>query len=288
MPADWLADVRRATDVTLYSLVDHLPAEASEALLELATGGKPRVLQPAAAGADPFEHPDAQRRFRVMTNVEELERALEFPWEKWTIFLHPEQRQWVERDYGGPARVAGSAGTGKTIVALHRAAYLARTNPDARVLLTTFSDTLASALQTRLKRLLGNEPRLGERIDVHALDAVGLRLYRGHVGPTTLAAREVIQELLKEAADAVEGHRFGLPFLLSEWERLWTPGSSGRGRNIVTLSGWGGGRDCRRRSARSCGQFLRRCGRGSRRARLSPRSDLFTTLARALRQGGRW
>ena len=82
-----------------------------------------------------------------MTGIEALERALEFPWEKWTIFLHPEQQQWVERDYAGPARVAGSAGTGKTIVALHRAAYLARANPDARVLLTTFSDPLANALQ---------------------------------------------------------------------------------------------------------------------------------------------
>ena len=82
--------------------------------------------KPAPATADPFEHPDAQRRFRVMTNVKELERALEFPWDKWTVFLHPEQQQWVERDYAGPARVSGSAGTGKTIVALHRAAFLAR------------------------------------------------------------------------------------------------------------------------------------------------------------------
>ena len=65
-----------------------------------------------------------------MANVEELQRALDFPWEKWTVFLHPEQRQWVERDYTGPARVSGSAGTGKTIVALHRAAHLARTHPE--------------------------------------------------------------------------------------------------------------------------------------------------------------
>ena len=151
---------RSATEDTLLALTDHLPAEAAEALLELATGGKPRVPQPAVVTANPFEHPDAQRRFRVMANVEELERALDFPWEKWTVFLHPEQRQWVERDYAGPARVSGSAGTGKTIVALHRAAHLARTHPDARVLLTTFSDTLANALQTKLKRLLGNEPRL--------------------------------------------------------------------------------------------------------------------------------
>ena len=56
-----------------------------------------------------------------MANVEELQRALDFPWEKWTVFLYPEQHQFVERDYTGPARVSGSAGTGKTIVALHRA-----------------------------------------------------------------------------------------------------------------------------------------------------------------------
>ena len=66
------------------------------------------------------------RRFRVMGNVEELERALDFPWEKWTVFLHPDQRELVEREYNGPARVSGSAGTGKTIVALHRVVYLAR------------------------------------------------------------------------------------------------------------------------------------------------------------------
>ena len=112
MPTEWLNDVKRATEVTLLALADHLPAEAAEALLELATGGKPRVPQPTVATANPFDHPDAQRRFRVMTNVEELQRALDFSWEKWIVFLHPEQRQWVERNYAGSARVSGSAGTG--------------------------------------------------------------------------------------------------------------------------------------------------------------------------------
>jgi len=52
-------------------------------------------------------------------------------WDKWTIFLHPAQRQWVEREFNGPARVCGSAGTGKTIVALHRAVVLARRHPES-------------------------------------------------------------------------------------------------------------------------------------------------------------
>jgi mRNA-degrading endonuclease RelE of RelBE toxin-antitoxin system len=220
VPAEWLNDIKRSTEDTLLALTDHLPAEAAEALLELATGGKPRVPQPAVALANPFDHPDAQRRFRVMANVEELQRALDFPWEKWTVFLHPEQRQLVERDYAGPARVTGSAGTGKTIVALHRAAHLARTHPDARVLLTTFSDTLANALQTKLRRLLGNEPRLAERIDVYSLNAIGLRLYKTHVGQATIGSREIVGELLREAATAVGGHKFSLHFLLTEWEQV--------------------------------------------------------------------
>ncbi len=79
MPAEWLQDVRQADEDTLLQLADHLPSEAAEALLELATGGKPPVPQPIATVADPFEHPDAQRSFRVMTNVEELARALDYP-----------------------------------------------------------------------------------------------------------------------------------------------------------------------------------------------------------------
>jgi len=220
VPGDWLEEVRRANEDSILDLADHLPGEAAEALLNLATGVTPPVLEPVAAGADPFAHPDAQRRFRVMSNVEELERALEYPWEKWTIFLHPAQRQLVERDYSGPARASGSAGTGKTIVALHRAVYLVRTNPDARVLLTTFSETLANALRTKLRRLIGSEPRLGERLEVHAMNAIGQRIYELNVGQLNLASREVLRQLLEEAAGKVEGHKFSLHFLLTEWEQV--------------------------------------------------------------------
>lgn len=156
------------------------PAEAAESLLQLATGGTPVVARISPEVVSAFDHPDAVRRFRVMTNVEELERALEFPWDKWTIFLHPEQRQWVEREHNGPAHVSGSAGAGKTIVAPHRAVFLARANLDARVMLTTFSRTLANALRTKLKRLVSHEPKLAERIDVRSIEGVGSRLYKPH------------------------------------------------------------------------------------------------------------
>ncbi|MGE0827166.1 MAG: 3'-5' exonuclease [Candidatus Binatia bacterium] len=220
VPAEWVNDVRQVTDDTLLTLADHLPGEAAEALLELATGGKPRVAVPVAPTMSPFDHPDAQRRFRIMSNLEELQRALEFPWDKWMVFLHPEQLQWVEREYSGPARVSGSAGTGKTIVALHRAVFWARTNPDARVLLTTFSDTLANALHNQLKRLVSNEPRLAGRIDVHSIDAIGSRLYKSHFGQANLATHEVILEVLRDASQAIGKHKFSLRFLFTEWEQV--------------------------------------------------------------------
>lgn len=238
VPAEWLNDVRQATEDSLLLLVDCLPAEAAEALLELATGGKPRVAHPATTDTNPFDHPDAQRRFRVMTNVEELQRALDFPWEKWTVFLHPEQREFVERDYSGPARISGSAGTGKTIVALHRAVHLARTHPEARVLLTTFSDMLANALRAKLNRLIGSEPRLAERIDVHSLNAIGLRLYKAHCGPVNLASREHVRALLAEASKSVAGHKFSLYFLVTEWEQVvdaWQLGTWAAYRDVARL-----------------------------------------------------
>ena len=220
VPAEWLNDVRNANEDSLLELAEHLPSEAAEALLELAVGGTPQVVKPVAAIADPFEHPDAQRRFRLMTNVEELERALDYPWEKWAVFLHPAQRQIVEKDYGGPFRVAGAAGTGKTIAAIHRAVFLARANPDVRVLLTTFSDTLADVLRTKLRRLIYNEPRLAERLEVEAIDRVGERLYREQIGAPKIATRELVRKLLAKAVDEAETHKFRLRFLLSEWENV--------------------------------------------------------------------
>lgn len=216
VPQEWLADVRRADEESLLQLADHLPKEAAEALMEIATGGTPVVA--VSEMKSPFEHPDAQRRFRVMKDVEELARALEYPWDKWTIFLHPAQKALIESDYAGPARVTGSAGTGKTIVALHRAVFLARANPEARVLLTTLSDALANALKTRLRRLISNEPRLGERIDVYSIDAIGARLYKFHFGDPKFASPGAIAELVRDAANATEHHKFSTRFLITEWQ----------------------------------------------------------------------
>jgi mRNA-degrading endonuclease RelE of RelBE toxin-antitoxin system len=220
IPLVWLDEVRAADEDTILVIATHLPAEAAEALLDLAVGVKPKPAVKLPAGANPFEHPDAQRRFRVMSSVEELARALDFPWEKWTVFLHPAQRQLVDRDYSGPAKVAGSAGTGKTIVALHRAVFLARKHEDARVLLATFSDSLANALRAKLRYLISNEPRLGERLEVHAMNSIGRRLYELTFDRPQIASEETIREVVAEAGRSGAAHKFSLHFLVTEWDQV--------------------------------------------------------------------
>ncbi len=237
VPAEWLNDVRRADEEGLLELVEHLPSEAAEALLELAVGGTPKPIQPIPV-PDPFEHPDAQRRFRMVNDSAELERALEYPWDKWAVFLHPAQRQVVEKEFSGPFRVSGSAGTGKTVVAMHRAVFLARANPQARILLTTFSSTLAEYLRTQLRRLVHNEPRLAERIEADAIDTVGERLYRARIAPPDIATGELVQELIERVAGGSQTHKFSLRFLLSEWENVvdaWQVGSWEAYRDVRRL-----------------------------------------------------
>ena len=237
VPPEWMEDVRNADEDRLIKLVDHLPEEASEALLELAEGGTPQLAKAVAEDptiygekeetprpeeavflSDPFEHPEARRRFFAVSNREELERALEYPWEKWALFLHPTQRAIVEKDYGGPFRVSGAAGTGKTVVAIHRAVFLARANPDSRVLLTTFSDTLADTLRAKIRRLIYNEPRLAERLEIDGLGTIGERLYRAQIDSPKIATQKQVQQSIAKAASQVETHKFSIRFLLSEWE----------------------------------------------------------------------
>ena len=217
VPEEWVNDVRAATEDTLFDIIGHLPQEAQEALLKLAVGEKPQPPEPAPVDADPFTHPDAQRRFRVLTNAEELKQALDYPWDKWAVFLHPAQADLVERSFSGPARVSGSAGTGKTIVALHRAVHLARANSQATVLLTTFSKPLANALRGKLASLAGNEPQISARIVVKAVSAVGYDLYSERFGQPQIAPASLIRSLIVKAAAEVEGHRFSTQFLVGEW-----------------------------------------------------------------------
>ena len=218
VPEDWVGDIRQASEDDFLDIAEHLPAEASDALLDfVSTGILPQPLQ-SAVRIDPFEHPDARRRFRVLENAEELERALAYPWEQWAIFLHPSQRHLVDRQFDGPARVSGSAGTGKTVVALHRAAAILRKDKQAKVLLTTFSLPLANALKHKLSILTGNGDA---NVTILPFEGVAVELFTLALGRTPrVATEEQVKKALEMAANEVENSGFTIQFLVSEWRNV--------------------------------------------------------------------
>lgn len=222
VPRDWLDAVRAADHTNVEELFDLLPDEAAEALLDVATGGRieDHVAATAVAGADPFAHPDAQRRFRVVDNIEELRAALDQPFEKWAVFLHPAQATLVAREWRGPARVTGSAGTGKTIVALHRGVHIARSDPAAQVLLTTFSKPLARALEAKRDVLTEAEPALRDRITVRPLDQAATELYTRAFAPPNRATDAQVRAAIAEARRAGLGASLTAEFLFEEWSEL--------------------------------------------------------------------
>src|SRR5690606_21909537 len=116
-----------------------------------------------------LERPGTQQRFTVVADDHELAEILNAPLAQWRVFLHPSQRKLVEMKSTGAARVLGGAGTGKTVVAMHRARHLALScPPDRKVLFTTFTRNLAADIQAQLAILCREE---GERIEVTNLHA---------------------------------------------------------------------------------------------------------------------
>ncbi|WLS44505.1 AAA family ATPase [Micromonospora profundi] len=174
------------TEAQLLELLDRAPQLTTDVLFALFDGTPyddvlQQVTDPVRADepVDPEDFEAAVERpaTQVTSDDEALQAMLGEAFERWQIFLHPTQRKLVERRYNGPARVGGGPGTGKTIVALHRVAHLARQLPhgsDKPILLTTFNRNLAADLRTRLMALGGQE--LVSRVDIVNIDRLASRV----------------------------------------------------------------------------------------------------------------
>ncbi len=218
-PSDWVADILTWSEERFFQMSDRLPAEVAEALLDYAA--TERLPAPEPATADPFTHPDTLRRVQTVTSEEELRLALDFPWDKWSVFLHPSQRDVVDRDFLGPARVTGTAGTGKTIVALHRAARAVRDDPQARVLLSTFSRPLANALRPKLAILLADDRAKLGRVSVASFEDAASELYQLATGRRAALASLEVQQASVERAVADLGYSTLPPrFVFAEWRNV--------------------------------------------------------------------
>jgi superfamily I DNA/RNA helicase len=239
VPGEQLAAVRAvATGAELEALSGVLPPEAFEALYWLSEGESldevERAMAVAAVGdvdtAD-FEtaltRDASKRRFVVVEDDETLESMLDAPLEKWRVFLHPSQRTLVERTWNGPVRVLGGAGTGKTVVAMHRAAYLAEkvfAAPGERILFTTFTTNLAADIRSNLERICSTEAM--SRIDVVHIDKWVADLLRGAGYRYDVHWWGMSEELEKRWGQAValaSGAQFPPEFFRDEWEMVVQP-----------------------------------------------------------------
>ena len=193
VPAELIPLVRGIrTDVELESSENRLPQEAYEALYMLASGynlddvfremEKPEEEAPVNQKdfVAALENDDSKRRFYVIDEAKDLAEILNAPLDQWRIFLHPKQRRLVSMQANGPVRVLGGAGTGKTVVAMHRARYLAEeifNKKEDRILFTTFTRNLATDIQENLRKLCSVDAL--SRIDVVNLDAWVANFLRG-------------------------------------------------------------------------------------------------------------
>ncbi|QGN48624.1 AAA family ATPase [Micromonospora sp. WMMC415] len=220
------------TEAELLALLDRAPQLTTDVLFALFDGTPyddvlKQVTDPVRADdpVDPEDFEAAAERpaTQVTSDDEALQAMLGEAFERWQIFLHPTQRKLVERKYNGPARVGGGPGTGKTIVALHRVAHLARQLPagtDKPILLTTFNRNLAADLRTRLLAVGGQE--LVARVDIVNIDRLASRVVAEAKagGSRRVVDDNRVSELWSEFLIEIGESAWDAEFLAAEWTQV--------------------------------------------------------------------
>lgn len=235
VPGPLLASVRAVgNEPELDALAPLIPADASEMLYLLAAGysltdamaeAERSEVTPGSVDVEDFGKalalPASQQSFRIIESDRELEEMLDAPLEKWRIFLHPTQRKLVKMNANGPVRVLGGAGTGKTVVLMHRASHLASnifTAADDRILVTTYTRNLAADLEANLRNLCSEE--VFARLEVVNLHAWVDRFMRKQ-GQTPHVVSERRSREMMEAAVAEQGTGdLPVAFYSEEWNEV--------------------------------------------------------------------
>ena len=216
------------TDSDLEKMGPHLPEEVYEGLYMLAAGysleqtveelvGRSTTKVDSTNFAAALEHPDSKRRFALITSAGELTEALAAPLAQWRIFLHPNQERIVAGNYNGSFCVRGGAGTGKTVVAMHRARYLAHQSSDHRILFTTFTKNLSQSIKDNMTTLCSRSELT--RIDIIHLHAWALRFMRSQGFNIKVATEANIHDCWHAAMRKLTTG-FSEEFYCDEWEKI--------------------------------------------------------------------
>ncbi len=219
VPLDWLPLLREVeTEEQLLSIIDRLPEEVAERLLRVASGELVTPPKPFLPTEPLAANPDNLRRFRVIESEAELQEVLSKPLAAWLHFLHPTQRDLVTAVFKGPVKVTGGAGTGKTVVALHRARHLAKQGK--KVLLTSFVGTLCRNFERNLDILCSADER--KRITAATVTSVALDLLKKTDSKLSFADEQGEKAEVKICATFAEEYG-DFKFLWTEWRKVISP-----------------------------------------------------------------
>ncbi|MCL2713894.1 MAG: AAA family ATPase [Alphaproteobacteria bacterium] len=223
-------------DATSYDILIALalgyPDDEVRIVTGIRTADEPTETQSESTFAEIIASEDSRQHIFIPANEDELRRMFEGDLEGWRIFLHPDQRRVAYRDYNGPAMVRGGAGTGKTVVAMHRARYLAdqiATDParaGERVLFTTFTTNLVLDIQSNLtllcpEHLEGANPR----IEIINLDRWVSQFLRRRKFPRAIVyfgeSRDRLDAIWREVLDDhVRPDGLSDEFIRAEWAQV--------------------------------------------------------------------
>ena len=216
VPDSWLPTLRRVrNDDQLLVFCEKLPGDVAERLVALAAGDFVTPPEPVSIDRSVVDAPDTRRRFFFVEDAEGLAAALEAPMELWIAFLHPSQRALVERKFNGPTKISGSAGTGKTVVAMHRARHLAR--QDERVLLTSYVSTLCENLERNLTMLCTPSER--ETITVSTVHKQALAVVRQVESLVRPAPEDEVRGLI-DSLRIRHTPEYEKTFVQAEWDNV--------------------------------------------------------------------
>ncbi len=170
-----------------------------------------------------LENDSSKRTFYVVEKDDtELMNMLNAPLEKWRVFLHPTQRKLVEKEYNGPVRVLGGAGTGKTVVAMHRAKYLASQISlfdNQKILFTTYTKNLVIDIYENLKKICDEETL--SKIEVKNLDQWVYEYLTKHGYKNEIVYSNKTDDLWESAlASKPQNLELEDSFFKEEWERV--------------------------------------------------------------------
>ena len=212
-------------------IAEYLPPEASQVLYGVAYGLSlnQAIEEMLGATADhykpestgDFSHLSEASNFDLLLveGEEHLKKILSEDIAAWRIYLHPYQRKLVEWDVKGPMKITGAAGTGKTVVLMHRAVWLAsQANDDERVLITTFTTNLAVTIRGLIDEL---SPEYSEKIDVINLHKLARKLCSQDDSGLAVVEQNDIQRIWEKVfADKGGSQGFSPAFIAEEYDQI--------------------------------------------------------------------